>query len=297
VAFGFPIPFIKFREDDANGFPLAGGKLWSYAAGTSTPLPTYYDQDVAPTHANTNPTVLDASGRANVWLPEGVGYKFILTDALGNTIYTQDNVQVGATQAPPAAGGGGSGGGTTTTDNVPAGCIMPFGGITAPTNWLFCDGAAISRSTYSALFTAIGTTFGPGNGSTTFNLPDIRGRFPIGKAQSGPAATLGFKDGDFNHVHTGPSHTHTINSHSHSMSHTQTVSRLWAPGMDGVQSGFPDQLLTASGGGGGHTPQQDQTSTFTGDTGPASLTTNADGTGDTGAANPPYIVLNYIIRT
>jgi len=63
---------------------------------------------------------------------------------------------------------------------VPAGTIMGWGGSTAPEQWIICDGTAVSRSTYSALYAAIGTTYGVGDGSTTFNLPDLRGRVPVG---------------------------------------------------------------------------------------------------------------------
>ena len=68
---------------------------------------------------------------------------------------------------------------------VPTGFIMMFGANTAPTGFLKANGAAISRTTYSALFTAIGTTFGVGDGSTTFNVPDLRGRFARGWADNG----------------------------------------------------------------------------------------------------------------
>lgn len=60
---------------------------------------------------------------------------------------------------------------------VPPGAIMSYGGANAPTGWLLCDGAAVSRTVYANLFSAIGTSFGAGDGSTTFNLPDMRGRF------------------------------------------------------------------------------------------------------------------------
>jgi len=60
---------------------------------------------------------------------------------------------------------------------APAGVVMAFGGSTAPTGWLECDGSAVSRSTYSDLFSAIGTNFGVGDGTSTFNLPDLRGEF------------------------------------------------------------------------------------------------------------------------
>lgn len=63
---------------------------------------------------------------------------------------------------------------------IPPGAAMIHFGASAPTGWLFCDGSAVSRTTYAALFTAIGTTYGVGNGTTTFNLPDLRGRIPMG---------------------------------------------------------------------------------------------------------------------
>lgn len=60
-----------------------------------------------------------------------------------------------------------------------AGFISAFAGSTAPTGWLVCDGSAISRTYYADLFTAIGTTYGTGDGSTTFNLPDLSGKMPL----------------------------------------------------------------------------------------------------------------------
>lgn len=62
----------------------------------------------------------------------------------------------------------------------PSGTIKQFGGSTAPTNYLECNGAAVSRTTFSALFAVIGSTYGNGDGSTTFNVPDFRGYFPRG---------------------------------------------------------------------------------------------------------------------
>ena len=64
---------------------------------------------------------------------------------------------------------------------VPAGTILPFGGASAPSGWLLCDGSAVSRTTYAALFANISTAWGYGDNSTTFNLPDMRGRFPRGR--------------------------------------------------------------------------------------------------------------------
>lgn len=64
---------------------------------------------------------------------------------------------------------------------IPAGTIAPFGGGTVPTGWMLCNGSAISRTTYSALFSSIGTSHGQGDGTTTFNLPDYRGQFLRGR--------------------------------------------------------------------------------------------------------------------
>jgi hypothetical protein len=82
-------PYAFFQEFDDQGDPLAGGKLYSYEAGTSTPKTTYSDSDGAT--PNANPVVFDSYGRANVWLGDG-SYKFILKDADDNTIYTVDNI-------------------------------------------------------------------------------------------------------------------------------------------------------------------------------------------------------------
>ena len=63
---------------------------------------------------------------------------------------------------------------------TPSGVVSAYAGDTAPSGWLLCNGSAVSRATYGALFAAIGTTFGAGNGTTTFNLPDLRGEFVRG---------------------------------------------------------------------------------------------------------------------
>jgi microcystin-dependent protein len=68
---------------------------------------------------------------------------------------------------------------------VPTGVVATFARNTAPTGWLKANGAAVSRTTYATLFSAIGTTFGVGDGSTTFNLPDLRGRFTRNWADDG----------------------------------------------------------------------------------------------------------------
>lgn len=128
---------------------------------------------------------------------------------------------------------GGSGG-------VPSGTIMAFAGSTAPDGWAFCSGAAVDRTTYANLFSVIGTSYGAGDGSTTFNLPDLRGRTIFGKDDMGGSAasrltvaggiagsTLGAAGGSqtrtlvvanlpsHSHSFTGTSVTTSSNSHSH----------------------------------------------------------------------------------
>jgi len=94
----FLIPPLCFRELDNNGLPLAGGKVYSYAAGTTTPAATYTDSTGAT--QNTNPVTLNARGEANIWIPVGQAYKFVVTDSNGVTIRTDDNV----TTAPATSG-------------------------------------------------------------------------------------------------------------------------------------------------------------------------------------------------
>ena len=103
---------------------------------------------------------------------------------------------------------------------VPTGAVMPFAMNSAPSGWLAANGSAVSRTTYAALFAAIGTTYGAGNGSTTFTLPDLRGYFVRGSGTNSDgvaAGTFGAKqaDGLISHTHAGttgndsPDHTHS----------------------------------------------------------------------------------------
>lgn len=96
-----------------------------------------------------------------------------------------------------------TGGGMPTGDTFPIGAISPYAGSVAPTNWLICDGSAISRVTYADLFNAIGTTYGAGDGSTTFNLPDLQGKIPVGKdTTQNEFDTLGETGGEKAHLLT-----------------------------------------------------------------------------------------------
>lgn len=109
----------------------------------------------------------------------------------------------------------------------PAGIVKPFGGTTAPRGHLLCNGAAVSRTTYAALFTVIGTSYGAGDGSTTFNLPNLQGRFPLGLATSGTGSSLGQTGGAIDHSHNVGAHYHgkgTIAISTDSGIHTTTLS-------------------------------------------------------------------------
>ncbi len=111
----------------------------------------------------------------------------------------------------------------------PAGAVIDFSGTTAPTGWLLCYGQAVSRATYATLFAVTSTTYGIGDGSTTFNLPDLRGRVVAGQDDMGGVSAdrltnqsggvdgdvLGDSGGDETHLNTAaesglPSHTHSL---------------------------------------------------------------------------------------
>lgn len=142
-----------------------------------------------------------------------------------------------AGSSPLAVSNGGTG---LTTSLVPAGAITHFAMSSVPSGYLECNGAAVSRSTYATLFAAIGTTYGTGDGSTTFNLPELRGEFIRGWDDGrgvDVARTLGSSQSD-----EFKAHTHSVTA----------LSVLASFGSVEEARGNPDwQLSSATGSAGG----------------------------------------------
>jgi microcystin-dependent protein len=167
--------------------------------------------------------------------------------------------------------------GTAWVGTPPSGTLQPFAGATSPDGWLLCFGQAIARTgVYADLFAALGITHGVGNGSTTFNLPDLRGRVPAGKDNMGGTSasrlitnvtggTLGAAGGSESHTLTTdqmPSHAHAEDG-----AHNNTVTTAYASGSNNfLQTGSVTRNTGSTGGGGAHNNTQ------------------------------PTIILNYIIK-
>ena len=228
--------------------------------------------------------------------------------------------------------------------NKTVGEVSMYSGASAPTGWLICDGSAVSRTTYSDLFTVVSTTYGVGDGATTFNLPDLQGNFVIGKSGSyALAATGGSKDAvAVNHGHSDTFSVASSGSHGHSDSfaigttgstHTHGVSVAGGSLYDleaiAIAGGFP----TTGGGtpgymwnavnGTGRLPNSSSlwdngALTVTTTTASSTHTHNITGSVTTGGEHahtvsgsvtsltgedgtdanlPPYLALNFIIRT
>lgn len=264
--------------------------LGSMPYQSNTDTTTFLSPNTTTTKKYLAQTGTGTNGAAPAWSQPAVTE--ISASTAGGAVYS-----TASALAVTAAGTSGqvltsAGASAPTWSNVlPSGVMQMYGGAitqsvsagtlttTAPSGWALCDGSAISRTTYSALFTAIGTTYGTGDGSTTFNLPDLRGRFGMGAgtgsglnssgtgAISGTAQTarsIGQWGGEETHLLTTsemPSHSHTLTTYAASSG--ASGYRLYD------RYGDATNVIgtTTAGGDARH------------------------------ATIPPFVVLNYIIKT
>lgn len=203
--------------------------------------------------------------------------------------------------------GGNSGQVLTKTDNgyewqdakgggsdepIQAGIIYPFAGSTVPNGFLLCDGQAVSRTTYSELFNVIGTTYGEGDGSTTFNLPDLSGRFGVGSSDS---YALGSVGGEAEHTLTVdemPQHNHSASTSS-AGAHVHSV-RYKSFSMTQTTSGYAVLRRNQSGDSYDGT---DSDAALSAGSHTHTVSVGNSGGGQAHNNMPPYISLNYIIST
>lgn len=182
-----------------------------------------------------------------------------------------------------------------TQNAVLTGSLMMWPTASAPSGYLLCNGATVPRSTYAALFAVIGTTFGSGDGSTTFTLPDYRDRMPIGSNTI--AASIGATGGSKDAIAVSHTHTATQASHTHFIAGGSQSAALGSGNVlaqtGNVSSGllanenFEYQLL-----GGGTSATVGLTNSVT----PA-ITVASAGSSGTNANMPPYLGINFIIKT
>lgn len=166
---------------------------------------------------------------------------------------------------------GGSGG--TVSDTLPIGSVVKWFSTTIPTNWLECNGQAISRTEYAELFAVIGTKYGSGDGSTTFNLPNIKGKTTVG---------LDIDDTDFNELgKTGGEKTHTLTENEIPPMDVHMTQHTWFD-RGGLEAGGAVNRKVVAGGGTGGSPE---------------FVIGTVNGGDQAHNNlQPYIVSNYIIK-
>jgi len=163
--------------------------------------------------------------------------------------------------------------------NVPSGSLLMWPTTSAPSGYLLCNGSAVSRTTYSGLFSVLGTTFGSGDGSTTFNLPNYADRMPIGVGTI--ASSIGA---------TGGSSTTTI-----SQANLPNVNfTVTDPGHFHSVTGTSTTPIGAYGSGGGNMGNYTTSNTSTVTTG---ITVNSGGSGTAATTISPYLGINFIIKT
>lgn len=198
--------------------------------------------------------------------------KVATADGSGGTVWVEP--MNSATIVNPVAS-------TTSTTISPVGTISMWLGTEAPSGWLLLNGSTFDKNVYPKLFAVWGSNV----------LPDMRGRFPLGKADSGTGSTIGQTGGALDHTHSAVKHTHGIGSHTHSVPGA-TVTTGTASGSEVDKLSLLGILGTkASGTGHSHS-----VTIPAGTSGTATGTTDQNADGTTGANNPPYFVVSFIVK-
>ena len=169
----------------------------------------------------------------------------------------------------------------TGIEGIPTGCIIPWSDTSVPTGFLECNGAAVSRSTYATLFAIVATTYGAGNGSTTFYLPDLKDNVPLGRSNSAALASTGGANTVTSTGNVGGSTANATLSEAQLASHTHSsggANRFNFPAGAHVEWGPGNTGSAGSGTGHDH----NMSATFT---------------GDATAVVQPYLTILYVIKT
>jgi len=182
---------------------------------------------------------------------------------------------------------------------LPVGSLVSYAGATAPEGYLLCDGTSVSRTTYATLFSVLSTTYGAGDGTTTFNLPDLRGRMPIGSGNDGVAEnnqtrTRGVKGGDTRlqtHTHVQNAHTHIQNAHGHDLGGGQSFGMSFG-GNAGAFATFAVAVQFINQG----TYQGPYSALGNTATNQNTTATNQNTGSGSGENMSPFLVTNYIIK-
>ena len=230
--------------------------------------------------AVTSPTRPTTASPGDIWVNTATGIAFVYYND-GNTSQWMELLS----SAVP-----------TVNEIMPYGTIVQTARSTAPTGWLLCQGQTVSRTIYAGLFSAIGTTYGSGDGSTTFAIPNLQNRIPVGLGSEAEFDTLGETGGAKTHILTTtemPSHTHVQNSHNHTQnSHTHTLT-----GSNGGSSGVSMAVTGNTNNDFGFGPMNGARADATTATNQSTIATNQNTGGGLAHNNlQPYIVLNYMIK-
>ena len=171
--------------------------------------------------------------------------------------------------------------------NTPVGSIQMYAGSTAPSGWLICDGSAVSRTDYADLFSVIGTTYGSGDGSTTFNIPNLKGKVPVG---------LDSSDTSFDTIgETGGEKAHTLTNNE-----LPTIKGSFSTSDNVLVNSIPSPTISEATGvftrGSRHQIQIDATGAHQAtDQGVYNKINMSFGNDQSHNNLQPYIVMNYII--